>query len=597
MSKPAPAQVIVASSVKIPIAAIQLSQLEPQLRRREHFKKEDLTELAESIKTKGLICPITVRPIETGAKLNGKPLPYFELVAGERRFLATKQLKLSDIEAIVRDLDDENALEVQLHENLKRVDVQPLDEAFSYDYLLKKCSIEVAGIKRPYTVADIAAKFAKTEKIIFRRLKLTDLCDLGKKDLAKGKLPLAHAEIIARFPEAEQMTMLKSQAYYGGVYDGNGSVKALAEFKRTVADRYLRILAKAPFDLDDATLNVTAGACSGCPKRSAALPALFAEDFGEDDKCPDSKCWSSKQIASVQQKREKIAGERPNPKGLPIAKLANNVPLIKDSYYEPQVQLKAPRYVKYSNYQSEVALAGENNRCEFTEKGLWISGDKFGKSQYVCLQPSKCKQHKPKGDSSDRKWKLESKEREVDTQILQLVRSAVVAKKLKSFDFQSYVATPVGRKDLLLSLGESLDYYGKDALKGLPGLIPDSVRTKFGGNREVLAAAINELSDDEVNTILGAFMFKTLGATGYGTVDRDKLNKAAKEAKVNVELVSAEAAVQLAPRVVKEAAQKHLELVKAGKPSKRPAFYWPEPKAKKVEAKPKAKAKAKGAAA
>lgn len=586
--KEKPNAVFTPASIKIPIASVTLSQLEPQKQRRKHFKNEDLVELGESIKSKGLICPITVRPLSLSDQRRGEQ---YELVAGERRYMASALLGHIEIDAIVRDLSDEDALEVQLHENLKRVDVKPLDEAFSYRWMLDHAQVQIEGVTRPYTVADIAAKFAKTEKIILRRLKLTDLCDVGKKHLAEEKLPLAHAELIARFPEAEQVQMLTGKDHWTKIYDYHGNAEPLAAVKKMIADKYLRVLATAPFDRDAATLNPTAGACSGCSKRSAASPALFAEEFGKEDQCPDGRCWSSKQTASIQRKREAIAAELPNPKNLPLAKLANKVPLIKESYYEPVVQLKEPRYVKWSSYDNSTILAGENNKCEFTEKGLFISGDKFGKAQHICLNPSKCKSHKPKSSSSDRRWKLESKEREVDTQILQSVRSAVVAKKLKTFDFQKHVATSDGRKDLLVAIAESLDYYGKEQIKGLVGLIPDSIRTKFGGNREALTTAINALSDKEVNLTLGAFVFKALGTNGYGSVDQDKLNKAAKIAKVNVEIVSAEAAVKLAPKAVLAAAEKHLELVKAGKPSKRPAFYWPEPKTKieKKAKQPKAK--------
>src|SRR4051812_8459112 len=86
--------IVVASSVKIPIAAIVLSQIEPQVRRREHFKQEDLTELGESIRTKGLICPITVRPAPDNIAEN--TIHKYELVAGERRLLATQLIGFGD---------------------------------------------------------------------------------------------------------------------------------------------------------------------------------------------------------------------------------------------------------------------------------------------------------------------------------------------------------------------------------------------------------------------------------------------------------------------------------------------------------------------
>ncbi|MGH9963003.1 MAG: ParB/RepB/Spo0J family partition protein, partial [Pyrinomonadaceae bacterium] len=114
------------SYTQMPIATIAPSRFEPQARRRAKFTDDEISELADSIKANGLIQPITVRPIDDDKK--------YEIVCGERRFLAVKKLKIDSIDVVIRNLSDAAALDVQITENLQRKDVDPIDEAFSFKY-------------------------------------------------------------------------------------------------------------------------------------------------------------------------------------------------------------------------------------------------------------------------------------------------------------------------------------------------------------------------------------------------------------------------------------------------------------------------------
>src|ERR1051325_5469934 len=105
-----------------------------------HRKKfTGIDELALSIKTQGLISPITVRP------QRNRP-GFHELVVGERRWRAAKKAGVLTIAAIVRELTDKQVLEIQLIENVQRVDVHPLEEADGYEELLEKHGYDVDGI-------------------------------------------------------------------------------------------------------------------------------------------------------------------------------------------------------------------------------------------------------------------------------------------------------------------------------------------------------------------------------------------------------------------------------------------------------------------
>ena len=115
----------------LPLAALTFSQTRAQIERREHFDKAALTELADSIKNVGVVQPILVRPFRD-EMVNGEA---FEVVAGERRVLAARQAGLEEILGTVRDLTDEQVLELQLVENLQRQDLHELAEAEGYEAL------------------------------------------------------------------------------------------------------------------------------------------------------------------------------------------------------------------------------------------------------------------------------------------------------------------------------------------------------------------------------------------------------------------------------------------------------------------------------
>jgi ParB/RepB/Spo0J family partition protein len=179
----------------IPLAQIAPSPTNP----RKTFDAAKLQELANSIGTKGLIQPIVVRPYPAlnpaGVNPNGKGLPKYELVAGERRFRASKLASLETILSVVRELDDVQVLEIQTIENLQRDDVHPLEEADGYAALMKS-----AG----YDVDQIAAKIGKSTKYVYDRIKLLQLIPAAKKYFLDGEITAGHAIQLARLSKDDQ---------------------------------------------------------------------------------------------------------------------------------------------------------------------------------------------------------------------------------------------------------------------------------------------------------------------------------------------------------------------------------------------------------
>jgi len=169
----------------IPLTEIHLSKTNPRRRRDE---KSD-AELVESVRRHGVLQPVLVRAVQS----NGAP---YELVAGSRRFAAAQVAGLTEIPAIVKDLTDTEALEVQVVENLQRADVHPLEEAEGYRQL---------SAKPGYDVATVAERVGRSVKYVYDRMKLLALTKEAKKLFLDDEIAAGHAILLARLKPSEQL--------------------------------------------------------------------------------------------------------------------------------------------------------------------------------------------------------------------------------------------------------------------------------------------------------------------------------------------------------------------------------------------------------
>src|SRR5262245_34577450 len=179
---------------------ISVDQIEPSpTNPRKYFDPDKLQELADSIIEHGLVEPILVRPIKQSYLLEDA----YQLVAGERRWRAVKLAGLTMIEAKVRDLDDQAALEIQMIENLRRDDLSPIEEADGYAAMLSLTNDDGTSVYTVDTLAARIGKKGKSKSYVYGRLKLRNL-PLGAMDaIAKGDLPATVAELIGRLPSME----------------------------------------------------------------------------------------------------------------------------------------------------------------------------------------------------------------------------------------------------------------------------------------------------------------------------------------------------------------------------------------------------------
>lgn len=174
----------------VAVADIQLSKTNP----REGIHPERLKELTASVRQLGVLEPVILRPLE---KKNGKA---YELVCGQRRLQAARAAELAEIPAIVRPLNDQEALELQLVENLQREDLHPLDEAAGYRQLMARAK---------YDVARIAERIGRSVKYVYDRVKLLQLAPEAKKLFLEDRISAGIAILLARLKPADQKRALE----------------------------------------------------------------------------------------------------------------------------------------------------------------------------------------------------------------------------------------------------------------------------------------------------------------------------------------------------------------------------------------------------
>jgi ParB/RepB/Spo0J family partition protein len=290
----------------IPVDQIAPSPTNP----RKHFDPVKLQELADSISEHGLIEPILVRPLRrttTGALVGGdigetlKAWPgladnlYYEIVAGERRWRATKLAGLKEIEAKVRDLDDKAVLEIQFIENLQRSDLSAIEEAEGYKRLLDE---------HGYTAETLAGKLAKSKSYVYGRLKLCNLPPAALEALAKGELPATIGELIGRLP-----SMQMREEFWEENFDGIGGdwfeMPSFRDVKVEIERECMRELKGAPFPQNDKKLVPEAGSCKDCPKRTGNNKAEYPD--ARADICTDVTCFKLKVEAFNRRKLSEAA--------------------------------------------------------------------------------------------------------------------------------------------------------------------------------------------------------------------------------------------------------------------------------------------------
>jgi len=269
------------------LASVEISTLrESKLNPRRTVDPARMAELVESVRSYGILQPLVVRRNGTGDTL--------EVLAGHRRLRAAREAGLEWLPVVIRELDDRQAIELMIIENLQREDLHPLEEAECYRQLH-----ELHG----HPVEDLAAQVGKSKAYIYSRLQLIRLPDEARRLFTGGRLTAATALLVTKLASDQQ---LEAARRFAGVDGRTGKPMqrfsgvcvepmTLAEAKEAAED-FMTYLRAAPWKLTDAELVPEAGACSTCPKRTGAQPELFG-DTSRNDSCLDHSCFGKKREA------------------------------------------------------------------------------------------------------------------------------------------------------------------------------------------------------------------------------------------------------------------------------------------------------------
>jgi len=197
---------------------LRVSDIEPNRDQpRRHFDEAALAELADSIQQHGVLQPLVVRSLPGGG---------YQIVAGERRWRASRMAGLSEVPAIVRDMSDSEVMEIALIENLQREDLNIMEEAAGYHALMEEYDM---------TQDQVASRVGKSRSSVANALRLLNLPDEVAEMVREGKLSAGHARALLSIsdPELLRQTALRAVAGLVTVRDIEKIGKASKEQKKT----------------------------------------------------------------------------------------------------------------------------------------------------------------------------------------------------------------------------------------------------------------------------------------------------------------------------------------------------------------------------
>jgi ParB family transcriptional regulator, chromosome partitioning protein len=408
-------QVINATEYRnVSLALLNESKTNP----RRTFEETALKELAESIRSQGVLSPLLVRPLTE----NG-----FEIVAGARRYRAAQMAEVPTVPVRIVNLSDAAALEAQLVENLIRSEIHPMEEAQGFRALL--------DLEEPkYSIEQIAAKVGKSAVFVASRLKLTDLAPAAVDAFYADEIGVGHAILLAKLPADQQEPALK--ACFKEVYNNGASKPArillpVRNLQFWIDSNILLVLKDAPFNKGDAELVPAAGSCADCPKRTGHNKLLFGDDLGrQGDRCTDPGCYAAKVSAhvakSIATKPELVqistayGGQKEGSPVLP----RNKYTAIRDDKPNSKDNAKRPEF----------------KVCKFTTEAIITEGSDVGTIHKICANPS-CPVHHPKQPTNrnDEKWKAEQEKQRkeqaiantTDLRVLATIGAAVPVRLMK----------------------------------------------------------------------------------------------------------------------------------------------------------------------
>ncbi len=180
------------------VVTLRLSEIEPNRDQpRKIFSEEALNELADSIREHGVLQPLLVRPLPGGS---------YQLVAGERRWRASRMAGLQEVPVVIREMDEEQAMEIALIENLQREDLNAIEEATGYKQLMERYGM---------TQEQVAKRVGKSRPAIANALRLLNLPQKVMDMVGEGEVSPGHARALLAFDDQDRIVEIAQKVKTG----------------------------------------------------------------------------------------------------------------------------------------------------------------------------------------------------------------------------------------------------------------------------------------------------------------------------------------------------------------------------------------------
>lgn len=282
--------------VQIKLADVHESPNNP----RQTYNAQADAELDESVKAVGIMQAVLVRPVRL--EIDPLVIGHYELVFGHRRLRSAQRCGLDTLPAVVQELTDDQAAQMQAIENLQREDISVMEEAKGYADYLRRHQV---------SKDELAARIGKSRTYVYNRLKLAELQPGPAQALQAGKIKPEVATLLARVPKALQdKALVEISTNHPGRH---GEPAPYRWVRDTLLEKFSLDLATAIFPTDDATLVAKAGACTSCPNRSGTCPEIFGDVIaqasmtmhwmgdkkGSTQICMDPGCFADKKKAHL----------------------------------------------------------------------------------------------------------------------------------------------------------------------------------------------------------------------------------------------------------------------------------------------------------
>ncbi len=177
------------------VSFVKITMVEPNREQpRKNFEEDSLQELADSIKQFGLLQPILVQDRKS----------YYEIIAGERRWRAAKIAGLKEVPVIVRDLTEQEIVEISLIENIQREDLNPIEEAQAYKRLLNEFHLKQD---------EVAERVSKSRTAVTNSMRLLKLCDKVQKMIIDGMISTGHARALIGIEDPEEQYNIAQKVF------------------------------------------------------------------------------------------------------------------------------------------------------------------------------------------------------------------------------------------------------------------------------------------------------------------------------------------------------------------------------------------------